>query len=106
MGQLRSELLFLDRVVSELLKKNLERTTLISCYLDNYFGMRKKHSSKRKITGKELSLQDELNIKIAILVELLEAKGVLSKGEFERVTVMRLHEISKARAFEDLDEEI
>lgn len=68
--------------------------------------MRNKHSSKRKITGKELSLQDELNIKIAILVELLETKGILSKGEFERVTVMRLHEISKARAFEDLDEEI
>lgn len=51
-------------------------------------------------------MQDELNIKIATLVELLETKGVLNKGEFERLTVMRLHEISKARAFEDLDEEI
>lgn len=68
--------------------------------------MRKKHSSKRRITGKELLLQDELNIKLTTLIELLETKGVLSKGEFERLTAMRLHEISKARAFEDLDEEI
>ncbi|HXW11438.1 MAG TPA: hypothetical protein VD694_01670 [Nitrososphaeraceae archaeon] len=71
-----------------------------------YFEMRKKGTSKRKVTGKELSLQDELDIKITTLIELLEAKGFLSKGEFERMTAMRLHEISKARAFEDLDKEI
>ena len=68
--------------------------------------MRKKRSSKREITGKELLLQDELNIKITTLIELLETKGILNKGEVERLTAMRLHEISKARAFEDLDEEI
>ena len=68
--------------------------------------MRKKRSSKRKITGKELLLQDELNIKITTLIELLETKGILNNGEFGRLTAMRLHEISKARAFEDLDEEI
>jgi len=68
--------------------------------------MKKKHTSKRIITGKELSLQDELNIKITTLIELLETKGYLSKDEFERMTAMRLHEISKARAFEDLDEEM
>lgn len=68
--------------------------------------MKKKHTSKRKITGKELTLQDELNIKLITLIELLEIKGFLSKGEFERMTAMRLHEISKARAFEDLDEEM
>ena len=68
--------------------------------------MRKKHTSKRKITGKELSLHDELSIKITTLIDLLETKGLLNKGEFERLTAMRLHEISKARAFEDLDEEI
>ncbi|HYY85881.1 MAG TPA: hypothetical protein VE594_02120 [Nitrososphaeraceae archaeon] len=68
--------------------------------------MRKKHTPKRKITGKELSLQDELSIKITTLIDLLETKGLLNKGEFERLTAMRLHEISKARAFEDLDEEI
>jgi hypothetical protein len=68
--------------------------------------MRKKDTSKRKITGKELSLHDEINIKITTLIEILETKGFLSKGEFERMTAMRLHEISKARAFEDLDKEI
>ena len=51
-------------------------------------------------------MQDELNIKITTLIDLLETKGLLNKGEFERLTAMRLHEISKARAFEDLDEEI
>ncbi|HEY7695268.1 MAG TPA: hypothetical protein VH797_04125 [Nitrososphaeraceae archaeon] len=68
--------------------------------------MKKKHTSKRKIIGKELTLQDELNIKLITLIELLEIKGYLSKGEFERMTAMKLHEISKARAFEDLDEEM
>ena len=68
--------------------------------------MRKNHTSKRKITGKELSLQDEFGIKLDTLIELLETKGILSKREFERISSMRLHEISKARAFEDLNEEI
>ena len=68
--------------------------------------MNKKESSKKKITGKELSSQDEVNIKLDTLVELLVSKGILSRREFERMSTMRLHEISKARAFEDLDEEI
>jgi hypothetical protein len=68
--------------------------------------MRKNQPSKRKITGKDLSSQDEFDIKLDTLIELLETKGILSKKEFERITSMRLHEISKARAFEDLDEEI
>ena len=67
-----------------------------------------KHEStkKKKITGKELSSQDEVNIKLDTLVELLVSKGILNRREFERMSTMRLHEISKARAFEDLDEEI
>jgi hypothetical protein len=68
--------------------------------------MNRNESSKKKITGKELSSQDEVNIKLDTLVELLVRKGILSRREFERMTTMRLHEISKARAFEDLDEEI
>lgn len=63
-------------------------------------------TKKKKITGKELSSQDEVNIKLDTLVELLVRKGILSRREFERMSTMRLHEISKARAFEDLDEEI
>ena len=68
--------------------------------------MNRNESTKKKITGKELSSQDEVNIKLDTLVELLVRKGILSRREFERMTTMRLHEISKARAFEDLDEEI
>lgn len=68
--------------------------------------MRKNQPSKRKITGKELSLQDEFGIKLDTLIEFLDMKGILSKREFGRIFDMRLHEISKARAFEDLDEEI
>jgi hypothetical protein len=68
--------------------------------------MGKSESSQRKITGKELSLQDELNIKLEALVEILDNKGVLSKKEFERMASAKLHEISKARAFEDLEQEI
>jgi hypothetical protein len=68
--------------------------------------MNRNESIKKKITGKELSSQDEVNIKLDTLVELLVRKGILSKREFESMSTMRLHEISKARAFEDLDEEI
>lgn len=68
--------------------------------------MNRNESTKKKITGKELSSQDEVNIKLDTLVELLVRKGILSRREFERMSTMRLHEISKARAFEDLDEEI
>jgi hypothetical protein len=68
--------------------------------------MNRNESTKKKITGKELTSQDEVNIKLDILVELLVKKGILSRREFESMSTMRLHEISKARAFEDLDEEI
>lgn len=68
--------------------------------------MKKNESPKRKITGKELSSLDEFNIRLDILVELLDNKRILNKKEYERISTMRLHEISKARAFEDLDEEL
>jgi hypothetical protein len=68
--------------------------------------MNRNESTKKKITGKELSSQDEVNVKLDTLIELLVSKGILSRREFERMSTMRLHEISKARAFEDLDEEI
>jgi len=68
--------------------------------------MKKNESAKRKITGKELSSLDEFNIKLVTLIELLDNKGIINKKEFERISTMKLHEISKARAFEDLDEEL
>jgi hypothetical protein len=63
-------------------------------------------SSNRKVTGKELTELEELNIKLDTLVSLLSEKGIVSKREYTNNMMMRLHEMSKAKSFEDLDEEI
>lgn len=60
----------------------------------------------RKVTGKELSEMEELSARITTLVELLSEKGIINKGEYNRMVAMRLHEISKASAFAELDEEL
>ncbi len=60
----------------------------------------------KKITGKELSEVEELSARLTTLIEMLDEKGVTSKGEYRRRVAMRLHEISKAGAFEELDEEL
>jgi len=60
----------------------------------------------KKITGKELGEVEELSARLTTLVEMLDEKGVISKGEYRRMVAMRLHEISKAAAFEELDEEL
>lgn len=66
---------------------------------------RPKHGEK-DVTGKELSAFDELSSRLNTLVELLDHKQVINKKEYERVVAMRLHELSKALAFEGLKEEI
>jgi len=60
----------------------------------------------RKITGKELKSQEEVRIQLSVLVELLDEKGIINKKEYQRIVSMRLHELSKALAFEEMDEEI
>lgn len=60
----------------------------------------------RVVTGKELDQLEELNIKLDTLVGLLSEKGVISKREYTSNVMMRLHELSKAKSFEDLDEEL
>jgi hypothetical protein len=60
----------------------------------------------KKITGKELSEIEELSARLTALVEMLDQKGIINKGEYRRTVAMRLHEISKAGAFEELDEEL
>lgn len=60
----------------------------------------------RKITGKELKFDEEIRTQIMTLVELLDEKGIINKKEYQRIVAMRLHEISKALAFEEIDEEI
>lgn len=60
----------------------------------------------KKVTGKELSEAEELSARITTLVEMLHEKGVIDKNEYGRMVAMRLHEISKAGAFAELDEEL
>jgi len=60
----------------------------------------------KKVTGKELSEADELSARLTTLVEMLDQKGILNKKEYQRTVAMRLHEISKAAAIEELDEEL
>ncbi|HEU4444083.1 MAG TPA: hypothetical protein VFR94_05360 [Nitrososphaeraceae archaeon] len=60
----------------------------------------------RRVTGKDLTELEELDIKLDTLVSLLSEKGIVSKREYANNVMMRLHETSKAKSFEDLDEEI
>jgi hypothetical protein len=60
----------------------------------------------KKMTGKELSDIEELSARLTTLVEMLHDKGIINKGEYGRTVAMRLHEISKAGAFSELDEEL
>ena len=60
----------------------------------------------RKITGKDLKWDEEFKIQISTLVEILDEKGIINKKEYQRIVSMRLHEISKALAFDEIDEEI
>lgn len=63
-------------------------------------------STDRKITGKELKSEEEFRIQLSVLVELLDEKRLINKKEYQRIVSMRLHESSKALAFEEMDEEI
>jgi predicted transcriptional regulator YheO len=60
----------------------------------------------KKVTGKELTLSDEISTRLDTLVELLQDKGIINKKEYESRVAMRLHETSKATAFEEMDEEL
>jgi predicted transcriptional regulator YheO len=60
----------------------------------------------KKITGKDLNEIEELSARLTTLVEILDEKGILDMKEYRRMVAMRLHEISKARAFEELDTEL
>ncbi len=60
----------------------------------------------KKITGKDLNETEELSARLTTLVEILDEKGILDMKEYRRRVAMRLHEISKAGAFEELDKEL
>jgi hypothetical protein len=60
----------------------------------------------KKITGKELTLSEEVSTRLNTLIELLHDKGIINKREYESRVAMHLHEFSKATAFEEMDEEL
>ena len=60
----------------------------------------------KKVTGKELTGIEELSARLTALVEMLDDKGVISSKEYGRIVAMRLHEISKAAAFQELEDEL
>jgi hypothetical protein len=62
--------------------------------------------TSKKVTGRELTLSEETSTRLNILVELLQDKGIINKKEYESRVIMHLHEISKATAFEEIDEEL
>jgi hypothetical protein len=70
-------------------------------------GKRTKHKDKlADVTGKELTETEEITVMLDLLIEELDRKGIIDRKEYNRLLAMRLHEISKARAFEELKEEI
>jgi hypothetical protein len=60
----------------------------------------------KKVTGKELTDSEEISIRLNTLVEMLDDKGIITKKEYDSTVAMRLHEVSKAAAFEEMDEEL
>jgi hypothetical protein len=60
----------------------------------------------KKVTGKELTVSEEISTRLSTFVGLLIDKGIINKREYESRVVMHLHEISKATAFEEIDEEL
>ena len=56
--------------------------------------------------GKDFGQLDELTMKLDTLIDLLSEKGIITKKQFDNNIMMRMHESSKARGFEDFEEEI
>jgi hypothetical protein len=70
-------------------------------------GRAKKHDGpSAPVTGKELTEIEEITVMLHVLIEELQHRGAIDKKEYNRLVAMRLHEISKAKAFEELDEEL
>ena len=58
------------------------------------------------VRGKEFGQLEELSMKLDTLIDLLSEKGIITKKQFDNNVMMRIHENSKARSFEDFEEEI
>jgi hypothetical protein len=58
------------------------------------------------IKGKDFGQLEELTMKLDTLIDLLSEKGIITKKQFDNNIMMRMHESSKARGFDDFTEEI
>ena len=67
---------------------------------------KKRDGPSAPVTGKELTEIEEITVMLDVLIEELQRRKIIDKKEYGRLVAMRLHEFSKARAFEELDEEL
>ena len=63
-----------------------------------------KNKAKEVVESNEIDPLDELSIRIDTLVELLSDKGIINKKGYINNVMMRIHESSKAKSFDDLEE--
>ena len=63
-----------------------------------------KNKAKEVVESRELDQIEELSIRIDTLVELLSDKGIINKKGYINNVMMRIHESSKAKSFDDLEE--
>ncbi len=63
-----------------------------------------KNKVKEVVESNEIDPLEELSIRIDTLVELLSDKGVINKKGYINNVMMRIHESSKAKSFDDLEE--
>lgn len=63
-----------------------------------------KNKAKEVIESNELDPLEELSIRIDTLVELLSDKGIINKKGYINNVMMRIHESSKAKSFDELEE--
>jgi hypothetical protein len=62
--------------------------------------------SDKKITGRTLAELEEISVRLNTLISILEERGIINRKEYESTVAMRLHEVSKATAFEGLNGEL
>ena len=63
-----------------------------------------KNKSKEERESNKLEQIEELSIRIDTLVELLSDKGIINKKGYINNVMMRIHETSKAKSFDEYDE--
>jgi hypothetical protein len=62
------------------------------------------NESKKVVESRELDQLEELSIRIDTLVELLSERGIINKKVYVNNIMMRIHETSKAKSFDECDE--